>query len=65
MSVRRQTLPFPSLSSIRRADIIKSHACRRSRGEAVGVEVGMRKPTQFVISKVTQDAWQLVRILTG
>lgn len=56
-----------SLSSIRRASLIKRQACRWSRGEAgtaVGGEVGIRKPTEFVISRVMQDVWQLVRILT-
>ena len=56
-----------SLSSIRGASLIKRRAYWWSRGEAgtaLGGEVGMRKPTEFVISRVMQDVWQLVRILT-
>lgn len=55
------------LSSIRRAALTKRLAKRWDRGEAgtaVGGNGGARKPADFVISRVMQDVWQLVRILT-
>lgn len=56
---------------MRRASLSKRLARRCSRGEAGtavsgegGGGVGVRRPTGFVISKIMQDVWQLVRILT-
>lgn len=71
ISTWSQTAGLKHFSLIRKVSLIKCHAYRWSRGEAgtaEGVGGGRRggiwKPTEFVISRVMQDVWQLVRILT-
>lgn len=71
ISTWSQTAGLKHFSLIRKVSLIKCHAYRWSRGEAgtaEGVGGGRRggiwKPTEFVISRVMHDVWQLVRILT-